>query len=48
MSEFHTIVNRRLVLPAKSVCWPDGTFAIPEARAGGVALLDYDNDGRLD
>lgn len=28
--------------------WPDGTFALPETSAGGVALFDYDGDGRLD
>jgi hypothetical protein len=26
-------------LPAKSACWPDGIFALPEATAGGAALL---------
>src|SRR5207248_2067132 len=35
-------------LPAKTPHWPDGTFATPEVTAGGVALFDYDNDGRLD
>jgi hypothetical protein len=35
-------------LPAKATDWPDGTFATPEVTAGGVALFDYDNDGRLD
>jgi hypothetical protein len=35
-------------LPAKSQPWPEGTFATPEVTAGGVALFDYDNDGRLD
>src|SRR5204863_6019123 len=35
-------------LPAKPAQWPDGTFATPEVTAGGVALFDYDNDGRLD
>ena len=35
-------------LPAKAPHWPDGTFATPEVTAGGVALFDYDNDGRLD
>lgn len=35
-------------LPAKVPLWPDGTFATPEVTPGGVALFDYDNDGRLD
>ena len=35
-------------LPAAPGNWPDGTYATPEVTAGGVALLDYDNDGRLD
>jgi hypothetical protein len=35
-------------LPAKPAYWPEGTFATPEITAGGVALFDYDNDGRLD
>src|SRR5438067_345727 len=35
-------------LPAPAGNWPDGTYATPEVTAGGVALLDYDNDGRLD
>lgn len=28
--------------------WPDGKYFTPEITPGGVALLDYDNDGRLD
>ena len=35
-------------LPAWQPGWPDGTYAEPEITPGGVALLDYDNDGRLD
>ena len=35
-------------LPAWQPGWPDGTFATPEITPGGVALFDYDNDGRLD
>src|SRR5262249_39011419 len=41
-------VTRAKGLPAKTPNWPDGTFATPEVTAGGVALFDYDNDGRLD
>ncbi len=35
-------------LPGPTQNWPAGTFATPETTAGGVAFLDYDNDGRLD
>jgi hypothetical protein len=35
-------------LPSPAGDWPDGTYATPEVTVGGVALLDYDNDGRLD
>lgn len=35
-------------LPTKAADWPDGTYATPEVTPGGVALFDYDNDGRLD
>ena len=35
-------------LPAPTSSYPDGTFALPEISPGGVALFDYDNDGRLD
>src|SRR5215212_10866517 len=35
-------------LPSPAWDWPGGTFATPEVTPGGVALLDYDNDGRLD
>lgn len=28
--------------------YPDGTFMTPEITPGGVAIFDYDNDGRLD
>jgi hypothetical protein len=28
--------------------WPDGTYMTPEITPGGIALFDYDNDGRLD
>src|SRR5579859_6580449 len=35
-------------LPPPTVGWPDGTLASPEITSGGVALFDYDNDGRLD
>jgi hypothetical protein len=28
--------------------YPDGTFMAPEITPGGVAIFDFDNDGRLD
>jgi hypothetical protein len=28
--------------------WPDGTYMTPEITPGGIALFDYDQDGRLD
>src|SRR5438445_1950206 len=45
---FFEDVTQAKGLPAKTPNWPDGTFATPEVTAGGVALFDYDNDGRLD
>ena len=35
-------------LPPPTSNWPDPTFAMRELGCGGVALLDYDGDGRLD
>ncbi|HKD38351.1 MAG TPA: CRTAC1 family protein, partial [Pirellulales bacterium] len=35
-------------LPAHQPEWPDGTYADPEIGPGGVALFDFDGDGRLD
>lgn len=43
-----TDVTRALGLPGDAPPWPDGTFRLTEMTGGGVALLDYDNDGRLD
>jgi hypothetical protein len=45
---FFEDVTQAKGLPAKAPHWPDGTFATPEVTPGGVALFDYDNDGRLD
>lgn len=45
---FFREVTADLKLPPPTKNWPDGTFATPETTAGGVAFLDYDNDGRLD
>ena len=47
-ARFFEDVTQAKRLPAKGTDWPDGTFAVPEVTAGGVALFDYDNDGRLD
>ena len=41
-------VTTQLGLPAEAEPWPDGQYLTPEVTAGGVALLDYDNDGDLD
>lgn len=39
----------KLGLPTQpEIPWPDGTYAVPETTPGGVAFLDFDNDGRLD
>jgi hypothetical protein len=35
-------------LPPPTADWPDGSHATPEVTPGGVALFDYDGDGRLD
>ena len=35
-------------LPPPTKDWPDGSYATPEVTPGGVALFDYDGDGRLD
>ncbi len=45
---FFTEVTEAMGLPAAGSDWPPGTFATPETTSGGVAFLDYDNDGRLD
>ncbi len=41
-------VTVELGLPIAKEQWPDGGLYTPELTPGGVALLDYDNDGRLD
>ena len=38
----------KIGLPAGAGEWPPGTFLTPEVTPGGVAVLDYDNDGDLD
>ena len=41
-------VTEELGLPATTTPWPDGKLFTPEITPGGIALLDYDNDGDLD
>ena len=41
-------VTTDLGLPSPTPSWPDGKHFTPEIGPGGVALLDYDNDGDLD
>ena len=41
-------VTADLGFPEKPPIYPDGQFLTPEITPGGVALLDYNNDGRLD
>ena len=44
-----TEITAALGLEDTSERWPsDGTYTLPEIMGGGVALLDYDNDGDLD
>src|SRR5438309_9517247 len=43
-----TEITREVGLPADPPRYPDGTYMTPEITPGGVALLDVDNDGRLD
>lgn len=41
-------VTRELGIQPPDGAWPDGAYLVPEITAGGVAVLDYDGDGRLD
>jgi hypothetical protein len=45
---FFTEITKAVGLEDKPPAWPDGFFVIPELTPGGVALFDFDNDGRLD
>jgi len=41
-------VSHELGIPVSKAHWPDGKYFTPEITPGGVALFDYNNDGRLD
>src|SRR5688500_15965260 len=43
-----TEVTAAVGFPERPPIYPDGRFATPEITPGGCALLDYNNDGRLD
>lgn len=43
-----TDVTRELGFDLPGKPWPDGQFMTPEITPGGVAVFDYNNDGRLD
>jgi len=46
--ELFTDVTRALGFEMPSAPWPDGKFLTPEITPGGVAVFDYDGDGRFD
>src|SRR5437867_6974505 len=43
-----TEITEQVGLDAAPARYPDGTNYLPEVTGPGVALLDYDNDSRLD
>lgn len=43
-----TEITGRVGLDENPPRYPDGSYFTPEITPGGVALFDYDNDGRLD
>src|SRR5262245_44828139 len=47
-SGYLTDVTEASGLPSLKWTWPPGTYALPEIMGPGVALFDFDGDGRLD
>src|SRR5437660_3799680 len=45
---FFTEITSAVGLEDKPAPWPDGQYVVPELTPGGVAVFDFDNDGRLD
>src|SRR5438552_9121554 len=45
---FFTEITGAVGLEEKPTSWPDGQYVLPELTSGGVALFDFDGDGRLD
>ena len=43
-----TEITAAVGLNDKPSAWPNGFYAVPELTPGGVAIFDFDNDGRLD
>jgi hypothetical protein len=46
--QLFTDVTASLGFERSSEPWPDGKFLTPETTPGGVAVFDFDGDGRLD
>ena len=46
--EFFTEITDKIGLSSGSRVWPNGTYAMHEIIGGGIAVFDYDCDGKLD
>ena len=46
--EFFTEITDKIGLSSRSRVWPNGTYAMHEIIGGGIAVFDYDCDGKLD
>jgi hypothetical protein len=46
--QLFTELTAHVGLPENPPRYPDGTYMTPEITPGGVAVFDFDNDGRLD